>query len=269
MTQITNPHLGVSAARNTGFDAGTGDWVMFCDSDDSVFTTHTLFHFWNEMKKENINMVVCEFEAEQMDKNGVLWSMIRDGSDFIFVHGKAIRRKWLEDNDVRFDPELTIHEDSYFVSLARIIMPPNEVSCIKQGPLYGVYWNPDSVCRKSDNAIDNTFLYKTYDQFFKKSDALIRELIKRGKSREAIITSSQALCDTYVNSMRASWRGRDCTPIEEYAREFYKRHKDLVDMATEQTFLEGVRVAQGILEKQQDLTLGTVTFWEWLRKIKE
>jgi len=35
-------------------------------------------------------------------------------NDCTFVHGKVHRRQYLIDNDIRWNPNLTIHEDSFF-----------------------------------------------------------------------------------------------------------------------------------------------------------
>ena len=43
--------------------------------------------------------------------------------DSTFVHGKVYNRKYLLDNNIRFNPKLTIHEDSYFNCLAQKCTP--------------------------------------------------------------------------------------------------------------------------------------------------
>ena len=53
--------------------------------------------------------------------------------DSTFVHGKFYRRQYLLDNNIRFNPDLTIHEDSYFNCLAQKCTPEIKYS---QVPFY-------------------------------------------------------------------------------------------------------------------------------------
>ena len=43
ISQITQDHKGVSAARNACLDAATADYVMFCDADDMFYNACAWF----------------------------------------------------------------------------------------------------------------------------------------------------------------------------------------------------------------------------------
>lgn len=268
ITQVRIPHSGVSAARNAGMDAGTGDWVMFCDFDDSFFTTHTLFHFFEAIRNPEANIVICGYESEERDPDGTPWAKVHDGDDYVLLHGKMFRRSWMETQHLRFDPELTIHEDSYFMTLARYLARGNEIVFIREGPLYATYWNEHSVTRDGDNAKHNNLLLRRYDEFFRKSEHLVDELLRRGMTRHAEIIASQTLCDTYENLARISWRGRDTSGLTAGAAAFAKKYRELLGRITDKEYFEGLEVARSAISKNNDLGLEAVSFPVWMDQIR-
>lgn len=52
---------GVSAARNTGLDAATGDWICFCDSDD-WYDPHCVEKMLRCAHEEGADYVVCDYQ---------------------------------------------------------------------------------------------------------------------------------------------------------------------------------------------------------------
>lgn len=268
VTQITIPHSGVSVARNTGMDAGNGDWIMFCDFDDSVFTTHTLFHFLDVAKTQSANLIISEYESEEKDPDGTMWAKVHDGSDYVLLHGRMFRRSWLEKNQVRFDPELTLHEDSYFYMLVRFMMPDKEVVYIREGPLYATYWNRDSVTRQGANAINHHLLLYRYDEFIKKSEHLANELLRRKMIRHAAMVVCQTLCDTYVNFSRISWKNQDTSVLTKYARKFVHEYPELLEILRDSDFLDGIEAARASIRKNHDLGVEKFSFIEWMKVLR-
>ena len=55
---IDRDNGGVSAARNTGLDHATGDYVVFVDSDD-ILTENALANLYDAIKKHQADMVKC------------------------------------------------------------------------------------------------------------------------------------------------------------------------------------------------------------------
>ena len=91
--------------------------------------------------------------------------------DSTFVHGKVHRRKYLIDKNIKWNPNLTIHEDSFF-NIQCANLSQNIKYC--QTPFYLWKWRDDSVCRH-----DSKYILKTYQNMLDSNDALIEEFKKR------------------------------------------------------------------------------------------
>ena len=140
------PHGGISAARNAGLDFSDAEWVCFCDSDDAFLTTNSLWALMDAMR-DGINMITSEFYGETVNEHGTLVNLSEfNGTDSVFVHGKVFRRQWLVDNNIRFDDELILHEDTYFITLAEFMCGESELKIVKF-PTYLWQHNSKSVTR--------------------------------------------------------------------------------------------------------------------------
>ena len=123
---IKNNHQGASVARNTGIDNSTGDYIMFCDSDD-YYTDDACESLLREMLKYNVDVVRGRHRYEN---NDVDWRYdyyglydiysIRDkiipgllnGGILGFVVLLLIKREAL--NNIRFDKDFVMLEDKLF-----------------------------------------------------------------------------------------------------------------------------------------------------------
>ena len=112
--QIDIPHGGVSAARNAGLDAAEADWIMFCDFDDTFASIYALRDIFNVLPAEKYNMLHCSLVAEDFTNGRSILYHPPAKQDYVYCHGKLYRRRFLLDNDLRFDTELNFNEDSEF-----------------------------------------------------------------------------------------------------------------------------------------------------------
>jgi glycosyltransferase involved in cell wall biosynthesis len=114
-----NEHKGVSATRNFCLDKATADYVMFCDADDMFFNICGIYIILQEIKEKHFDSFVSSFieETRHPDTKEPLY--INHDIDSTFVHGKVHRREYLIDNNIRWNDNLTIHEDSYFNCLCQ------------------------------------------------------------------------------------------------------------------------------------------------------
>ena len=192
------PHGGVSAARNAGLRFSDAEWVMFCDFDDAFYHTYALAQFFREMRDDR-NIIVSKFLWEVIDPAGRQGLKTFEGNDCVFIHGKMFRRSWLMENNLRFDNELTVHEDSYFVTLAELVCCEGEIGRIME-PTYVWQYNPASVTRREDD-----FTLRTFDHWVKKTHHLVGELVRRGMYSAVRIVLSDAMVDSYANFHSIGW----------------------------------------------------------------
>ena len=199
--QMSIPKGGVSKARNAGLDASNADWVMFCDFDDcfqSIFGLHLIFC---AMAEDKYDTLWAAFTEETMTNTGKL-TLVPHGRDYVFVHGKAHRRQFLVDNNLRFHEKLTIHEDGFFNTLVQAVAMEERIGAI-QTPIYLWKWNGNSVVRR-DNADD--YVLDTYDHLIRQKIAVTEELIKRGMAKETLMIVAKTVIDVYYDCQKSTWR---------------------------------------------------------------
>lgn len=183
------PHGGVSAARNYALDKSQADYVMFCDCDDSFANIYGLRFLFDKMES-GYDAITSIFLVEYMD-SGKLSVTYKD-KDVTFVHGKAYRRQYLIDQNIRWKPELTIHEDGYFNCLA-IMLTENKTKI--DTPFYTWKYRADSVASKEDDA----FVLRTYKNVMDARIALTKEAKRRGRHEDARGFVAKTVLDSYYD----------------------------------------------------------------------
>ena len=112
------PKGGVSATRNACLDEATSGYVMFCYADDMFMNSCGLYILFREIENSEFDLLISTFVEETRDFNTMKPIFVNHDIDFTFVHGKVLRREFLKNKKIKWNPNLTIHEDSYFNMLA-------------------------------------------------------------------------------------------------------------------------------------------------------
>lgn len=261
---ILAPHGGVSATRNVCLDNATAEYVMFCDADDMFYNMCGLWIIFREMEIGVFDSMTSVFieETRMPDTNETIY--INREMDSTFVHGKIHRRQYLIDKGIRWNPKLTIHEDSFF-NIQCANLSQNVKYC--QTPFYLWKWRDDSVCRH-----DPKYILKTYRNMIDSNDALIDEFRAKGAPDKAAFYVIFMVFDAYYTMNKPEWINqenkeyRDST--EKRFAKYFKKYKTTWQMIPSQ---EKMQISQGIRGRSvnEGMQMESMTVEEWLNHIEK
>lgn len=263
VTYILGQHKGVSAARNRCLDQSTADYVMFCDADDMFYNACGLYILFREMNNGGFDSLVSVFVEEGRHPETKEVVYLNHEMDSTFVHGKVHRRQFLIDNNIRWNPELTIHEDSYFNILCQKL--GREVKYC-QTPFYLWKWRESSVCRH-----DPKYILKTYNNLLDSSTALVEQFLSRRMKEQAQFYLTGIIYDAYFTMNKKEWIDQENREyrdaVEKRFSVYWKTYKDLFNEVDEKTRMQIVSGIRGRMY-QEGLLMETVTFDTWISKIE-
>ena len=255
-------HHGVSATRNACLDHATADYVMFCDADDMFSMVCGLWIIFREIDIgfDSLSSMFVE-ELQQEDGSKVY---INHDMDSTFVHGKIHRRGYLEEKNIRWNPDLTIHEDSYFNILCQNLSENVKYS---QTAFYLWKWRDNSVCRH-----DPKYILKTYSNMLDSNSALVTEFLTRGVEDKAMVFCASMILDAYYTMNKPEWINqenkeyRDAT--ERHFAQYYKKWKYLWDKMPMQ---DRIIMSNGIRQRSigEGMRFEAKTIDDWLKYIKK
>lgn len=260
---IKNEHKGVSATRQKALDSSKADYVMFCDADDMFCSMMGLWVIFREMGTGFDTFSSAFYEQSKMPGTDDMVFLTRE-YDSTFVHGKVHRRKYLVENNIKWNPDLTIHEDSYFNILCQKCTPQLRYC---QVPFYLWKWRDESVCRN-----DFKYILKTYNNMLDSNTALVTNLLNRGKYPDAQFYATSMVYDAYFTMNKDEWINqenkeyRDAT--EKRFAEYYKTFKYMVTSVQQDV---KAAILQGLRNRfyQEGMLLETTTFESWIKHIEE
>lgn len=259
-----NKHRGVSATRNACFEHARAEYVMFCDADDMFYNMCGLWIIFREIEQGVFDGLISIFVEETRDPQTSQPVYINREMDSTFVHGKVWRRQYLLDKDIRWNPKLTIHEDSFF-NIQGMNLSTNVKYC--QTPFYLWKWRDDSVCRH-----DPKYILRTYRNMIDSNDALIEEFKKKGVPDKADFYTIFMIYDAYYTMNKPEWIDQE---NQEYRRltekrfgEYYKKHKKVWKKYPMQ---EKMQISQGVRGRSvmEGMQMENMTVDEWLRKVEK
>ena len=257
-----NEHKGVSATRQAAFDKSKADYVMFCDADDMFLNVCGLWIIFREMQIGFDSLVSVFVEQTKMPGSDDLVFINRE-QDSTFVHGKVHRRKYLIEQNIKWNPALTIHEDSYFNILCQKCSP-NVKYC--PTPFYLWKWRDESVCRN-----DFKYILKTYNNLLDSNTALVNQFLSRNRYQEAQFYATSMVYDAYFTMNKDEWINqenkeyRDAT--EKRFAQYYKNFKQMVDTIP---LNAKAMILQALRNRfyQEGMLLETTTFEVWIKHIE-
>lgn len=257
-----NEHKGVSATRNACLDKATADYIMFCDADDMFYNACGLYIIFNEIENGQFDSLSSTFIEETKDENGEP-IYINRYMDSTFVHGKVHRRKFLIKNKIRWNENLTIHEDSYFNCLCQRLAKDLKYS---QSSFYLWKWRDESVCRHDDK-----YILKTYNNMLDSSDALVTEFLNRNLKEDAQFFSVFQIYEAYFTMNKKEWLNQENKEyrdmVEKRFKNYWNKYKKLHN-ETDENVKNQIIVNVKNRMFNEGVILETITFNEWINYIE-
>lgn len=258
------PHKGVSATRNACLDKATAEYVMFCDADDMFYSVCGLYLIFREINIGGFDSLVSVFIEEGRHPETKEPIYINHDMDMTFVHGKVHRRQYLIDNKIRWNDNLTIHEDSFFNCLCQ--------KCAKElkycpTPFYLWKWRDDSICRG-----DFKYILKTYNNMLDSNTALVEELLHRGKGEDAAFFACNMIYDAYYTMNKDEWVNQENIEyreaVEKRFKKYYDRYNALANSLDKQVQSQ-IIMGQKNRMYGEGLVLEHITFSDWIKHLEE
>lgn len=258
------PHGGVSATRNACLDHAVADYVMFCDADDMFYNACGLWIIFREISMGVFDSMTSVFIEESRHPETKEVVYINHDMDSTFVHGKVHRRRYLIEKGIRWNPDLTIHEDSFF-NIQCANLSQNVKYC--QSPFYLWKWRDESVCRH-----DPKYILKTYRNMIDSNSALITEFRKKGRPDLSAFYTAFMIFDAYYTMNKPEWVNQENVEYryatEKHFADYYKKHKKTWESVSLQ---DKMQISQGIRGRSinEGMMMESMTIDAWLKSISE
>lgn len=130
-------YMGIS--RQIGIDNAGGDYLIFCDADDALYSITILYDL---STRKGADVYSYGF-IEQMGDGR--W--VEHPSQFTWMFAKSYRKQFLTEHNVRFSEDILWHEDTYF---NQVLLAYNPV--IEHLTYTGYAWlySPNTITRRNN-----------------------------------------------------------------------------------------------------------------------
>ena len=250
---VNKVNKGCGGARNLGIRNATSSYITFIDADDCWSNCLSIEIMYNRIKTEKVDMLAGDFESEMRQDDGIAIKKIERSP--VWTHNKFYRRQFLLDNNLFFNENLRICEDTEFHQL--LIDMGGKVAYT---PFCGYMW------RDNQKSVTHESLYKNKWWFVKAITEYLRDCKKRGLGGEKVVhrtLQNLVVAYEYYNIVL------DDTPEnkDDYlaaCREYWKLADEITAGVSDE---EITRVFLPIM-RQQCSVIPSVTFTEFLDEIK-
>ena len=185
VTHFRRPHGGVCRTRNFLLGRADADYVMFADADDSLHSTLGIHKLLGAIDDSGADVIAAPYDVESHAGGAVRYRTER--RDTLHVHAKALRRRYLLDNGIRFPDDMEFGGDMHLLWLALNL--GGSVAWMRD-PYYVWRDTPGSVTRA-----DPWHRVRTYGSVIACYEHTLADLAARGRDdlRRALVASLFAM----------------------------------------------------------------------------
>lgn len=205
---ISQNNKGVSVARNVGLDNADSKYVAFVDSDDYVGKNYLNnlikgYKDGGELSISGINYVINnkiiqkKFRSRKYDSSQLLIEILKNDGIMGYLWNKLWRLDIIENNNLRFDPQVTMAEDLLFS--VQYIKRLNSAYILPFSDYY--HCDTDTSLSKSTSLIQTNKNYKKGFMDFIDVEKKIINLIPKGNVT-ARLNAKAKLGVTYASFLR-------------------------------------------------------------------
>jgi glycosyltransferase involved in cell wall biosynthesis len=239
---------GAGAARQVGIDNCHGEYIMFVDADDRLYSVGVISNVLKEIDSGNWwDLLSSPFIEEHEFSNGER-VYIKRVEKWTWLHGKVYKRKYVLGNPyIRFPDDMRTEEDVYFnlqclayTNKVKTISAPSVVWC----------FNKDSITRENHREYLWTCPYRHLGVIGRVIDTFVQtrrpiEIIKQRVTRESVYI--------YFLMQAEHWRSADAEKYKpellEAWGEFNRKYEEYLYPSKSPEFAEIYNRERGRQEK--------------------
>ena len=258
---------GVALARQIGIQHAKGDYVLFIDNDDNLFSKKTLSTMDLLLDKDTLVLETGFLEDTNQDNNDGKRIFLPHYNDKTWMHGKVYNRKFLIDNEISFKPHLRYCEDAYFNNLAFAlawdkVKFSNEIT-------YVWSWNENSITRRNDKEYNT----KYFCDYIKATKTSLNNLKARKDERIEFVVLNialQSLGYIYYYFQQKEFRKESVRQSPSYKeameqfKAFYNQYEGIYDWVNYDTFVDAMMKAR-IMQTNRQPILERQTFKQFIK----
>jgi len=199
----TEKNSGAGYARQYGIDHSSSDFIVFLDSDDLLHDCFALRRLYDAINDSDSDLVAGAYINE--GENPGSSYIVKDDSVFGCLHGKIYRRKYLVDNNIRFN-RTRYSEDNSFGGI--VVNTTNKVLTISD-VVYVYRYNNSSLTS------DKQKLVRIHTSYLHNMLWLARELKKRNVNQNNI---NGVMLNSYVYMFHEVFTHQDV----DFSKMFYQ-----------------------------------------------